>query len=192
MTARFDDLMMNYPLTLTHFFERSRRLFARKTIATRVPGRPMFRYTYADFAERPGTGFAVMADWGVAPEQAIRGLDGRFVRVRPHFPPMRLAGTARATAERLVGVMADRDPQLRTLIARRPNLAAELRHSFTMRAALPLAELDLLGPAIAAFDPGRVVVVGKAWGAAALVTLVTLRARRPKPAAEPIMLEIGA
>ncbi len=52
MTARFDDLMMNYPLTLTHFFERSRRLFARKTIATRVPGGPLFRYTYADFAER--------------------------------------------------------------------------------------------------------------------------------------------
>ena len=52
MTARFDNLMMDYPLTLTHFFERSRRLFARKTIATRVPGRPMFRYTYADFAER--------------------------------------------------------------------------------------------------------------------------------------------
>jgi len=52
VTARFDNLMMDYPLTLTHFFERSRRLFARKTIATRVPGRPMFRYTYADFAER--------------------------------------------------------------------------------------------------------------------------------------------
>ena len=40
MNARFDNLMMSYPLTLTHFFERSRRLFARKTIATRVPGRP--------------------------------------------------------------------------------------------------------------------------------------------------------
>ena len=52
MTARFDDLMMNYPLTLTHFFERSRRLFDKKTIATRVPGRGMFRYTYGDFAER--------------------------------------------------------------------------------------------------------------------------------------------
>jgi fatty-acyl-CoA synthase len=52
VTARFDNLMMNYPLTLTHFFERSRRLFARKTITTRVPGRPMFRYTYAEFAER--------------------------------------------------------------------------------------------------------------------------------------------
>jgi fatty-acyl-CoA synthase len=52
MTAPLDNLMMDYPLTLTHFFERSRRLFAKKTIATRVPGRPLFRYTYADFAER--------------------------------------------------------------------------------------------------------------------------------------------
>ena len=45
-------LMMDYPLTLTQFFERSRRIFARKTMATRVPGQPLFRYTYADFAER--------------------------------------------------------------------------------------------------------------------------------------------
>jgi fatty-acyl-CoA synthase len=52
MTARLDDLMMNYPLTLTHFFERSRRLFAKKTLATRVPGQPLLRFTYADFAER--------------------------------------------------------------------------------------------------------------------------------------------
>jgi fatty-acyl-CoA synthase len=44
--------MMSYPLTLTHFFERSRRLFARKTIATRVPGGPLFRYTYGEFVER--------------------------------------------------------------------------------------------------------------------------------------------
>jgi fatty-acyl-CoA synthase len=43
---------MSYPLTLTHFFERSRRLFARKTIATRVPGGPLFRYTYGEFVER--------------------------------------------------------------------------------------------------------------------------------------------
>ena len=52
MSPCFDNLMMSYPLTLTHFFERSRRLFARKTIATRVPGKPLFRYTYGDFAER--------------------------------------------------------------------------------------------------------------------------------------------
>jgi hypothetical protein len=52
MSAPLNDLMMNDPLTLTHFFERSRRLFAKKTLATRVPGRPLFRYTYADIAER--------------------------------------------------------------------------------------------------------------------------------------------
>jgi fatty-acyl-CoA synthase len=45
-------LMMDYPLTLTHFFERSRRLFARKPLATRIPGAQLFRYTYAEFAER--------------------------------------------------------------------------------------------------------------------------------------------
>ena len=45
-------LMMEYPLTLTQFFEHSRRLFAQKTLATRVPGRPLFRYTYADFPWR--------------------------------------------------------------------------------------------------------------------------------------------
>ena len=45
-------LMMDYPLTLTHFFERTRRLFSKKTLATRAPGAAMFRYTYGDFAER--------------------------------------------------------------------------------------------------------------------------------------------
>ena len=44
-------LMMDYPLTITQFFERSRRLFAKKTLATRIPDRPLFRYTYADFAD---------------------------------------------------------------------------------------------------------------------------------------------
>jgi acyl-CoA synthetase (AMP-forming)/AMP-acid ligase II len=52
MSAQLHDLMMNYPLTLTHFFERSRKLWAKKSIATRVPGGPLFRYTYADFTER--------------------------------------------------------------------------------------------------------------------------------------------
>ena len=65
MTPRFDNLMMNYPLTLTHFFERSRRLFAKKTIATRVPGRTMFRYTYDDFAERTTRLAGALAALGV-------------------------------------------------------------------------------------------------------------------------------
>jgi fatty-acyl-CoA synthase len=52
MSPQLDNLMMDYPLTLTHLFERSARLFARKTVATRVPGEPLFRYTYGDFAAR--------------------------------------------------------------------------------------------------------------------------------------------
>src|SRR6202158_4082414 len=65
MSAPLTDLMMNCPLTLTHFFERSRRLFAKKTLATRVPGRPLFRYTYADFAERTMRLAGVLRDLGV-------------------------------------------------------------------------------------------------------------------------------
>ena len=65
MSPRFDNLMMNYPLTLTHFFERSRRLFGRKTIATRVPGQAMFRYTYADFAVRTTRLAGALATLGV-------------------------------------------------------------------------------------------------------------------------------
>jgi fatty-acyl-CoA synthase len=45
-------LIMDYPLTLTHFFERNRKLFGKKTLATRVPGAGLHRYTYADYAER--------------------------------------------------------------------------------------------------------------------------------------------
>ncbi|HET9924925.1 MAG TPA: AMP-binding protein, partial [Methylomirabilota bacterium] len=45
-------LVMDYPLTLTQFFERTRRLFHRKTMATRVPGVGLQRYTYGDYADR--------------------------------------------------------------------------------------------------------------------------------------------
>ena len=45
-------LMMDYPLTLTHFFERARRLFPTKQVATRVPGHPMSRQTYRDSCDR--------------------------------------------------------------------------------------------------------------------------------------------
>ena len=52
MTARLDNLIMDYPLTLTHFFERARRLFGRKMLATRVPGAGLQKRTYADFVDR--------------------------------------------------------------------------------------------------------------------------------------------
>ena len=57
--------IMDYPLTLTQFFERSRRLFPRKAILTRIPGQDPFRYTYADFADRVGRLAGVLRDLGV-------------------------------------------------------------------------------------------------------------------------------
>ena len=65
MGADIHNLMMHYPLTLTHFFERSRRLWPQKRLATRVPGQPLFRYTYADFAERTLRLAGVLAELGV-------------------------------------------------------------------------------------------------------------------------------
>lgn len=44
-------LMMDFPLTLPHLFERSRRLFPRKEIVSRTPT-GLHRYTYAEFGER--------------------------------------------------------------------------------------------------------------------------------------------
>jgi fatty-acyl-CoA synthase len=67
--------MMDYPLTLTQFFERSRRLFANKTLATRVPSRPLFRYTYADCAERVARLAGGLAALGVRPGDRV----GTFV-----------------------------------------------------------------------------------------------------------------
>jgi acyl-CoA synthetase (AMP-forming)/AMP-acid ligase II len=58
-------LIMDYPLTLTHFFERTRKVFHRKTLATRVPGVGLQRYTYADYADRVCRLSAALAGLGL-------------------------------------------------------------------------------------------------------------------------------
>ena len=60
-----DNLMMNYPLTLTHFFERARRLFPNKTLGTRVPGVGLQKSTYAEFADRTARLAAALRALGV-------------------------------------------------------------------------------------------------------------------------------
>jgi fatty-acyl-CoA synthase len=64
-------LMMDYPLTLTHFFERSRRLFPTKPVATRVPGQGLFRYTYVDFADRVRRLAGALSGLGVGPGDRV-------------------------------------------------------------------------------------------------------------------------
>jgi fatty-acyl-CoA synthase len=58
-------LIMDYPLTLTQFFERARKLFHRKTMATRVPGVGLQRYTYGDYADRVCRLSAALAGLGL-------------------------------------------------------------------------------------------------------------------------------
>jgi fatty-acyl-CoA synthase len=59
-------LIMDYPLTLTQFFERARKIFHRKTMATRVPAVGLWRYTYADYADRVCRLSAALAKLGLA------------------------------------------------------------------------------------------------------------------------------
>jgi fatty-acyl-CoA synthase len=58
-------LIMDYPLTLTHFFERTRRLFPKKTLATRVPGVGLAKYRYADFCDRTARLAGALAALGI-------------------------------------------------------------------------------------------------------------------------------
>src|SRR2546428_3800100 len=87
MSAQIDNLMMDAPLTLTHFFERSARLFARKTLATRVPGRPLFRYTYADFAERTRRLAGVLWTLGITYGGRWATLDLTGIRIFERYWP---------------------------------------------------------------------------------------------------------
>jgi fatty-acyl-CoA synthase len=58
-------LIMDYPLTLTHFFERAQKLFPKKTLGTRVPGVGLVKYTYADFSERTARLAGALAALGI-------------------------------------------------------------------------------------------------------------------------------
>src|SRR5688572_14611119 len=43
---------MQFPLTLTHIFERAERVFPRSEIVSRLPDKSLHRYAYADFCRR--------------------------------------------------------------------------------------------------------------------------------------------
>ncbi|OGK87740.1 MAG: fatty-acid--CoA ligase, partial [Candidatus Rokubacteria bacterium GWC2_70_24] len=57
--------MMDYPLTLTQFFERTRRVYPKKVLGTRVPGVGLEKLTYAAWADRTARLAAALARLGV-------------------------------------------------------------------------------------------------------------------------------
>src|SRR5579885_1026029 len=58
-------LMMDYPLTLQHAFNRATRIFPRKEIVTQTEGEP-HRYTYGDWGRRVSQLAHALAKAGVA------------------------------------------------------------------------------------------------------------------------------
>ncbi|MBI3912871.1 MAG: long-chain fatty acid--CoA ligase [Chloroflexi bacterium] len=64
-------LMMEYPLTLTHFLERARRLFPKKEIVSKMPGGALHRYTYADMTARAARLANALKKLGVAPGERV-------------------------------------------------------------------------------------------------------------------------
>ncbi|MSV30157.1 MAG: fatty-acid--CoA ligase [Bryobacterales bacterium] len=63
-------MMMDFPLTLTHFLERAGRLFPKKEIVTRTP-EGTHRYTYADFHARTHRLAHALHSLGVKPGDRV-------------------------------------------------------------------------------------------------------------------------
>ena len=67
-------LMMDFPLTLTHFLERARTLFGGTPIVSRAPDRSLHRYTYADFHARASKLAGALARLGCKPGDRVATL----------------------------------------------------------------------------------------------------------------------
>lgn len=63
-------LMMDYPLTLTHFLARAQRLFAGKEVISRNPG-GLHRYSYAEAYERISRLANALCDLGIKPGDRV-------------------------------------------------------------------------------------------------------------------------
>lgn len=69
-----DGLMMDFPLTLTHFFERAARFYPHREIVTRGCDRKISRYTIADMARRSRLLMTLLSKLGVQPGQRVATL----------------------------------------------------------------------------------------------------------------------
>src|SRR5579871_3464116 len=63
-------LMMDYPLTLQHSFNRAITLFPKREVAT-LTENGLHRYTYADFGRRATQLASALAKWGVKPGDRV-------------------------------------------------------------------------------------------------------------------------
>ncbi|HVU01710.1 MAG TPA: long-chain fatty acid--CoA ligase [Polyangiaceae bacterium] len=73
-------LMMDYPLTLTHFLERGRRFFPKQEIVSRMPDGSLHRYTYRDFHARTCQLARALVRLGVKPGDRVATLGWNHYR----------------------------------------------------------------------------------------------------------------
>ena len=66
--------MMNFPLTLTHFLERSKTFFGENEIVSRLPDRSLHRYTYAGLHRRASKLCGALKRLGVGPGDRVATL----------------------------------------------------------------------------------------------------------------------
>ncbi len=69
-----DGLMMDYPLTLTHFLMRAQALFPRAEVVSRLPDRSLHRCTYADVVRRASRLAGALRRLGVGPGDRVATL----------------------------------------------------------------------------------------------------------------------
>jgi fatty-acyl-CoA synthase len=67
-------LMMDYPLTLTHFLERGRTFFSKREVVTRLPDGSLHRYTLGDYHERTCRLARALVRLGVKPGDRVATL----------------------------------------------------------------------------------------------------------------------
>jgi fatty-acyl-CoA synthase len=74
MQAMLRGLMMDYPLTLTHFLERARTFFPRQQIVSRLPDGTLHRIAYADWYARVCRVANALTRAGVRPGDRVASL----------------------------------------------------------------------------------------------------------------------
>jgi fatty-acyl-CoA synthase len=73
-------LMMDYPLTLTHFLERSRQFFPRRAVVSRMPDGSLQRYRYRDYHLRTAQLAQALTRLGVKPGDRVATLGWNHYR----------------------------------------------------------------------------------------------------------------